>query len=173
MIELATYLRVGAAHCHLGARWYHGGLNLCSSWRPECLQSLPLDCLGLAKAAALVRIGAEQTALALTLGPSQPDTMLPPGVFVQGEAYRQEDAIAGEVAMHDAVRAAMSAAEAAGRTHGVAKRICLYAHVCGLWGQECHSEHRLKPLHHLHSCYAQRNPRSHVLLTHACSSKIE
>jgi len=102
---------------------------LSRSRRSGCLQSLPLDCLGLAKAAALVRIGAEQTALALTLGPSQPDTMLPPDAFVQGEAYQQEDAVAGQAAMHDAVRVAMSAAEAVGRMHGESKRICRHAWV--------------------------------------------
>jgi len=86
------------------------------------------------KAAALVRIGAEQTALALTLGPSQPDTLLPPDAFVQGVAYQQEDAAAGQAAMHDAVRAAVSAAEAVGPMHGESEHsIGLIAGGCASW----------------------------------------
>lgn len=38
--------------------------------------------MGLAKAAALVRLGEECTALLLTLGHSYPDTMLPPDIAV-------------------------------------------------------------------------------------------
>ena len=84
----------------------------------RCVQSLPLDCLGLAKAAALVRIGIEQTALALTLGPSQPDNLLPPDAVVQAMACRQEDVAAGEAAINDAVRAGVMAAEAVGSMQG-------------------------------------------------------
>lgn len=41
-----------------------------------------MDRMGLAKAAALVRLGEERTALMLTLGPMHVDTMLPPGISV-------------------------------------------------------------------------------------------
>ena len=46
------------------------------------LQTLPLDSMGLAKSAALVRLGEDRTALLLTLGPAQPDPMLPPSIAV-------------------------------------------------------------------------------------------
>ena len=64
-----------------------------------------------------MRIGHEQTALALTLGPSQPDTMLPPDAVLHPAACRQEDVAAGEAAMRHAVRAVM-AAEAMGSMQG-------------------------------------------------------
>ena len=80
--------------------------------RPLFTQSLPLDCLGLAKSAALVRISDERTALVLTLGASQPDTMLPPGCPPPVGAPTQEDVAAGEVTLGDAVRATGLFAEA-------------------------------------------------------------
>ena len=89
-----------------------------------CAQSLPLDCLGLAKAAALVRIGNEHTALALTLGPSQPDTMLPPDAIIEAAACRHEDVAAGAAAVHDAVRAAFVAANAVGTLQGAPALNC-------------------------------------------------
>jgi hypothetical protein len=84
------------------------------------MHSLPLDCLGLAKSAALVRIGDERTALVLTLGASQPDTMLPPVCPSLASAHRPEDVAAGEAMMGDAVRAAGLAAEADGDVRGAA-----------------------------------------------------
>ena len=44
--------------------------------------------------------------------------MLPPDAYIQGEACRQEDALAGQAAMHGAVRAAMMGAEAVGSMQG-------------------------------------------------------
>lgn len=42
--------------------------------------------MDLAKSAALIRLGEDRTALMLTLGPSQPDSMLPPGIAVASSA---------------------------------------------------------------------------------------
>ena len=90
---------------------------------PPFMQSLPLDCLGLAKSAALVRIGDERTALVLTLGASQPDTMLPPGCLLPAGELRQEDVAAGEAALGDAVSAAGTVADAMGTVPGAAGRL--------------------------------------------------
>ena len=86
----------------------------------EPTQSLPLDCLGLAKSAALVRIGDERTALVLTLGASQPDTMLPPGCLLLAGANRPDDVIAGEAVMAEAVCTAGLGDDADGDVRGAA-----------------------------------------------------
>lgn len=64
--------------------------------------------MDLAKSAALIRLGEDRTALMLTLGPSQPDSMLPPGIAVASCAIVPNalEVTMGTAMIRDAVEAA-------------------------------------------------------------------
>ena len=78
--------------------------------------------MGLVKSAALVCLSEERTALMLVMGPSQPDTMLPPNIAVAAcaTAPNVDDVAAGRTAMHDAVATAGQSIEPSPTAEGAA-----------------------------------------------------